>query len=242
MGSSGDGGEVRMGDNITTNAGVGKQTPVLQNIVRQLDDGATYQGETRDGTTRHGYGIYTYPDGKTFFEGHWRDGKAHGTGTFRDAESEHGGEWQDDFKHGSGQERWFNDGSSYIGNYKFGKKEDLGKYSWADGSYYEGNFSQDNIEGQGAYFSHACAFRGAFKDNVKHGYGRYEWSDGRVYEGQFDTDLKHGDGTMTWPDGYSYKGQWREGVQHGKGIIRAPAGTEEACTFDRGRQVPIPAS
>jgi len=25
-----------------------------------------------------------------------------------------------------------------VGNYKYGKKEGLGKYSWADGSYYEG--------------------------------------------------------------------------------------------------------
>lgn len=48
---------------------------------------------------RHGYGVYTYPDGRTFFEGNWRDGKAHGQGVFRDAESEYRGEWKDDFKH-----------------------------------------------------------------------------------------------------------------------------------------------
>ena len=66
-----------------------------------------------------------------------------------------------------------------------------------DGSYYEGNFEKDNIEGQGTYYSHSCTFQGSFVDNEKSGFGKYEWQDGRVYEGQFLKDLKHGDGKFT---------------------------------------------
>ena len=77
------------------------------------------------------------------------------------------GQWETDFKHGQGAERWFKDGSGYVGAYRAGKKHGFGKYSWVDGSYYEGSFCNDNIEGQGTYYSHMCTFSGCFADNVK---------------------------------------------------------------------------
>lgn len=76
------------GDNDGNGAVVANDGALIT-VVKQLEDGSTYRGETKDGLVRHGQGLYTYPDGKTFFEGGWHDGKAHGEGTFRDAESEY---------------------------------------------------------------------------------------------------------------------------------------------------------
>ena len=57
--------------------------------MKTLEDGSQFRGYTKDGHMRHGYGVYTYPDGKTFYEGEWANGKAHGKGFFRDSESEY---------------------------------------------------------------------------------------------------------------------------------------------------------
>ena len=57
----------------------------------------------------------------------------------------------------------------FQGKYEKGKKQGQGKYVWKDGSYYEGDFKADNIEGEGVYFSKNCTFRGQFRENVKHG-------------------------------------------------------------------------
>lgn len=40
-------------------------------------------------------------------------------------------------QHGKGNEKW-PDGSHFVGEYKGGKKDGLGKYNWADGAAYEG--------------------------------------------------------------------------------------------------------
>ena len=41
------------------------------------------------------------------------------------------------------------DGARYEGKYKDGKKEGKGKLTFADGSYYEGEFMQNEISGMG---------------------------------------------------------------------------------------------
>lgn len=61
----------------------------LEEVRNVLEDGSVYQGETKDGVVRHGFGTYTYPDGKTYYKGAWREGKAHGEGVFCDEESEY---------------------------------------------------------------------------------------------------------------------------------------------------------
>ena len=46
---------------------------------RSFDDGGLYAGEM-SGTSRHGHGIYKFPDG-TRYEGGWLQDRAHGLGT-----------------------------------------------------------------------------------------------------------------------------------------------------------------
>jgi len=43
----------------------------------------------------------------------------------------------DDKQHGHGTESW-PDGARYEGNYEDGKKEGMGKLTFADGSFYQG--------------------------------------------------------------------------------------------------------
>ena len=42
--------------------------------------------------------------------------------------------------------------SKYEGAYKNGKKNGVGKFDWPDGSYYLGEFVENEIEGKGKYF------------------------------------------------------------------------------------------
>jgi hypothetical protein len=37
------------------------------------------------------------------------------------------------------------DGAKYEGDYRFGRKEGKGYFSWFDGSYYHGEFDDNNI-------------------------------------------------------------------------------------------------
>ena len=47
-------------------------------------------------------------------------------------------------------EKW-PDGSVFVGQYKEGKKNGLGKYEWADGAIYEGEWEDNEIAGYGYY-------------------------------------------------------------------------------------------
>ena len=62
------------------------------------------------------------------------------------------------------------------GEYKLGKKHGKGAYSWPDGSYYIGEWSENCIQGQGEYI----------------------WGDGRRYKGEWKNNKMHGFGVHTW--------------------------------------------
>ena len=66
----------------------------------------------------------------------------------------------------------------YEGQYVEGKKVGKGKFTWPDGSTYEGDFN-DAIEG----------------------FGTYIWADKRQYVGDWKNNKMHGKGVFTWPDG-----------------------------------------
>merc|ERR1712048_967595 len=72
-----------------------------------------------------------------------------------------------------------------------------GKYVWADGQCYTGQWQR----------------------NKMHGHGRFESPDGRLYEGQYMGDQKEGQGRLRWPEGQEYEGQWKGGKQHGIGVL-----------------------
>ena len=56
------------------------------------------------------------------------------------------------------------------------RKHGKGKFLWSDGSQYEGDFKDNNIEG----------------------YGVYIWWDGRKYSGEWKNNKMEGKGVFTW--------------------------------------------
>ena len=64
----------------------------------------------------------------------------------------------------------------------------------ADGSYYEGEFDNGEIEG--------------------HGF-RFYASSGNQYSGQFHQGELEGQGVMTYGDGTVYEGQWHRNIRQG---------------------------
>ena len=126
-------------------------------------------GEIVDGIL-NGYGKYFHNDGTTY-EGNWLNNQPHGEG-----------------------KEIFSDGSKFIGEFENGYKK-KGKFTWTDGSFYDGEI----------------------KDNVFEGYGRFRWKEGREYTGFWKNGKMHGKGTMNYLDGAKYEGEFKEGKRHGKG-------------------------
>ena len=87
-------------------------------------------------------------------------------------------------------------------------KEGLGKYFWADGKKYFGQFSQDK----------------------KEGIGKYIWSDGRVYLGFWKLNKQNGIGRYTNPNENKDKfGIWLEGKR--TQWIEEEILSDESCEF-----------
>ncbi len=87
-----------------------------------------------------------------------------------------------------------------------------GTYTYEDGSTYVGDFKDDMFHGQGTYiFADGSTYVGNFKDNLFHGQGTYIFAVGSTYVGNFKDDMFHGHGTRTYADGTTYVGDFKEG-------------------------------
>lgn len=229
-----------------------------------LQTGACYIGEWK-GNARHGKGTQTWKDGAKFI-GHWKDSLAEGNGKFVHADGDvyigqwrsnaaHGlgiytakrgltrlaGQWAEDCQHGHGVEIW-EGGSSYNGQFVWGKKQGHGIYHWPDGSRYSGQWQDNSISGYGQYFGKdGREFRGMWREAVIHGCGCYLWPDGRMFSGQYADDQKQGFGVFTWKDGRRFEGFWHQGKQHGYGSMYNSHGEILKCgIWDMGQSPETP--
>jgi hypothetical protein len=163
----------------------------------------------------HGYGIH-YTCGNKY-EGFWNFGKLVGEarkffqnndyylGTFNEGSlssfgkyyhkdgTTYEGNWFKNQPHGEGKEI-FVDGSKFEGIFENGYKR-KGKFTWIDGSFYDGEI----------------------KDNAFDGYGKFKWKEGRIYVGFWKKGKMNGKGVMTYIDGAKYEGEFVEGKRDGKG-------------------------
>ena len=108
----------------------------------------------------------------------------------------------------------FPNGIRYVGEWRYGKYEGQGTYTYGigkwEGDKYKGKFRGGYRNGQGTYtWSDGDKYVGEFKGDKPNGQGTYTWSDGRKYEGRFKDGKKHGRGTFTSIKGYKYVGEWR---------------------------------
>ncbi|XP_078032745.1 uncharacterized protein LOC144467703 [Augochlora pura] len=122
--------------------------------------------------------------------------------------------------------------------------EGEGLYKWANGTYYKGEFQQNQMHGTGLLQWHNnCWYKGDFENCFQHGRGLYvdsdnhfmytgQWLKGRrngkgyaryqdnsSYDGDWVMDRMCGYGLRIYSDGSRYMGQWKYGLRNGTGTM-----------------------
>ena len=96
--------------------------------------------------------------------------------------------------------------------------EGIGRFNYADGSWYQGELHDGCIHGQGIFtYANRDKYEGEWKHHSKHGQGTLTFANGDVQEGHWRSDKMDGFGTYKFRDGDSYEGLWKEGMKHGEG-------------------------
>jgi hypothetical protein len=86
-----------------------------------------------------------------------------------------------------------------------------GKFSFANGTVYEGDFANGNFEGKGSYSFGTGMYEGEWKAGKYHGKGFLLNADGSSYTGSFEAGLQHGEGEEFRADGTQVSGWWARG-------------------------------
>ena len=87
-----------------------------------------------------------------------------------------------------------------------------GKYSYADGPVYEGDWQKGHRTGK----------------------GKMTWPNGDVYEGDWQKGHRAGKGKYTWPNGDVYEGDWQKNQRTGKGKMTYASGGVKEGVFQDG--------
>lgn len=114
----------------------------------------------------------------------------------------------------------FPDGSTYIGQFKKGKRHGYGKLIYKTGSVYEGLWLDDQGQIYGRYIKEdGEVYCGQIKDSKPHGTGYALQIDRSKYEGGWTRGIKNGRGKETWADGSQYIGDYKDSKREGKGYF-----------------------
>ncbi|KAL4646082.1 MORN repeat-containing protein 1 [Arapaima gigas] len=107
----------------------------------------------------------------------------------------------------------------YEGQWRKGKKHGRGKFIMKDGSFYEGEFVDGEMEGSGSrYWARTGnSYSGQFHCGEPHGVGVMQYGSGDQYEGQFSYGLREGHGVLIDKLGQKYEGCFHENKKHGEG-------------------------
>ncbi|TNV83270.1 hypothetical protein FGO68_gene8445 [Halteria grandinella] len=136
---------------------------------------------------RDGYGIVYCTDTNNqayLYECEWKQGSPFNNGSYIQIYSNNKWEnWEgplmsDYLLTGTGS--WqFEDGHSYQGEYKQGKREGQGKYDWPNGDSYQGEWKNNNRTGQGRYTNaNGFYYEGEFKVDKQVGVHKYYTKEG----------------------------------------------------------------
>jgi len=185
------------------------------------ENGTIYEGEILHGFS-FGKGTTKFPNGDVY-TGYFKNNLFDGKGTYLYADGEkHVGNYIGGERVGKGT-YFYADGATFKGDYVDGKAV-FGKYNHGPnssfaGSWYEGEFANDNYHGSGTYFyADGATLKGDFVNGQATGFGtliRGPDSNlaGERYEGEFLNYFFQGYGKYTYADGTFVKGFYEKNIQ-----------------------------
>nr|GEV49453.1 phosphatidylinositol 4-phosphate 5-kinase 8 [Tanacetum cinerariifolium] len=122
--------------------------------------------------------------------------------------------------HGMGKYTWA-DGTVYDGNWEDGKMTGRGQISWSSGTSYEGDFCGGYLHGFGTLTNpDGSVYKGTWRLNVQNGLGRKQYSNSDVYDGCWKDGVHEGSGKYAWSNGNMYIGNWKAGKMCGRGVMK----------------------
>ena len=93
-----------------------------------------------------------------------------------------------------------------------------GKYIYANGNIYEGDFINSKREGKGVLTIKGVeVYEGELKNDQRNGKGISMYINGDKYEGNFLNSVRGGPGTYTYKDGSFYTGDFKDNMPNGYG-------------------------
>lgn len=122
--------------------------------------------------------------------------------------------------HGKGKYTW-SDGTVYEGDWEEGKMTGKGKICWLSRATYEGDFSGGYLHGFGTFTgSDGSIYKGSWKMNSQHGIGRKQYPNSDIYDGCWREGVHEGSGRYAWSNGNTYIGNWKNGKMSGRGVMK----------------------
>src|SRR5260221_13248300 len=124
------------------------------------------------------------------------------------------------------------DNGNFVGEFKGGKANGQGTYTFANGNKYVGEFKGDIRNGQATYtFANGDKYAGAFKDDRRHGQGTYIFANGDKIVGEFKGGKADGQGTYTYANGNKYVGEFKGGERNGQATYTFANGAKYVGQF-----------
>lgn len=197
----------------------------------------TYSGEFVN-AQKSGQGTFIWDNGDTY-EGHWDNDAMNGEGIYRFADGgTMDGEFQDNcFDHGT--YTFINLTGNYVIQYA-DKEMATASIQFADGSIYEGDFSDGQINGHGTItYPNGDTYTGEYENGKRCGTGIYDWNFGDQYNGDWNADKMDGEGTYTFSSGVRLTGEFSDNQFHsGEYKTNSEAGTY-TFTLKNGQAVAV---
>lgn len=110
-------------------------------------------------------------------------------------------------------------GHQYVGEFRNGKRDGQGSYTWPSGEKYVGEFKDGEINGHGARtFPSGERYVGEFVDGKIRGHGIFTYPSGEKFVGEFKDNKLNGQGSRTLPGGEKYVGEFKDDRLDGQGI------------------------
>lgn len=132
----------------------------------------------------------------------------------------------------------FANGNTYEGNFVNGRGSGKGKVVNTDGSSYVGDFVNGKMEGRGIFLSaNGNTYNGVWTNNVRSGQGTQTVKkSGEIYVGQFANDKRNGKGKVTYKNGDIYDGDWVNGLREGQATYTFQNGSYYIGGFKNDKQ------